>query len=102
MYPDGTTVITMSSFLEGASNVTPIPLTAEILEKNGFKKEAKRLWSLYDGVSIDASFTLGEVVEDGQLIVFRCSPFKVKYIHELQHAIRLCGLEDLANDFKIN
>ncbi|MBQ0088527.1 MAG: hypothetical protein KBT27_04250 [Prevotellaceae bacterium] len=26
---------------------------------------------------------------------------QIKYVHELQHALRLCGLNDLADNFKI-
>lgn len=32
-------------------------------------------------------------------IIFQCG--NIKYVHELQHALKLCGLNDLANNFKI-
>lgn len=75
------------------SEVRPIPLTPEILEKNGFElsvdfgnvyslKESQRFWAVYvsEGVyalscqSIDSTFA------------------NIRYVHELQHALRLCGI----------
>jgi hypothetical protein len=69
------------------SELEPIPLTPEILEKNGFIKE--RLYChgtplqycvLVDGLWIDIS---GENYFEG----------KLEYVHQLQHTIRLCGIE---------
>ena len=46
----------------------PIPLTPEILEKNGFKR----------------------VIPSERTKVYLTH---IKYVHELQHALRLCGIE---------
>ena len=32
---------------------------------------------------------------------FTIVAFSFKYVHELQHLLRLCGLDDLADNFKI-
>ena len=32
-------------------------------------------------------------------IIFQCG--NIKYVHELQHALKLCGLYNLANNFKV-
>lgn len=77
--------------------VKPIPLTPEILEKNGFVKQA------YDGwlINEDNSRRLIEYRTDyfdGFLIInYTKKPFskisiKLKHVHELQHALRLCGI----------
>ena len=77
--------------------LTPIPLTPEILEKNGFVKQA------YDGWLISENNGRGLIEYrtdyfDGLLrINYAEEPFskltiKVKYFHELQHALRLCGI----------
>ena len=77
--------------------LTPVPLTSEILEKNGFVKQA------YDGwlISENDGRRLIEYRTDyfdGLLIInYAEEPFskltiKVKYVHELQHALRLCGI----------
>lgn len=70
--------------------VKPIPLTAEILEKNGFKKELSednihyRFVLIYDGVRFSLLYARS---------VFQwLGPLDFKFVHELQHALRLCGI----------
>ena len=82
---------------ERLTNIEPIPLTPEILKKNGFVKQA------YDGwlISVDNGRRQIEYRTDcckGLLrIEHNKKPFsklmiKVKYVHELQHALRLCNI----------
>lgn len=77
---------------------SPIPLTGEILEKNGFVKQD------YDGWVISEKFGRRFISYrtdyfDGLLkILYAEEPFcdlclKIKYVHELQHALRLCNIE---------
>ena len=73
------------------TEIEPIPLTPEILEKNGFTKEL-------DDDSIHCRYTL---IADGirfslkyALSVFQwLGPLDFKYVHELQHALRFCGIK---------
>lgn len=65
----------------------PFPLTPEILEKNGFAVESRdchgeplQYCELVDGLWIDIS---GENFFEG----------KLEYVHQLQHALRLCEIE---------
>jgi hypothetical protein len=83
-------------------DIRPIPLTEEILVKNGFKKqEDVNEWSYYkskDGKgqymilwSMDYNYLeIGSYTEEfgefNRLGVMR-------YVHQLQHALRLCGVE---------
>ena len=76
------------------AGVEPIPLTPEILEKN-FEKKA--LWGIYDDYY---DFTIREW--NGMFIVnyHYCEiPMPdtqivgISYVHELQHALRMCGIE---------
>ena len=76
------------------SLLRPIPLTPEILEKN-FEKKA--LWGIYDDYY---DFTIREW--DGMFIVnyHYCEiPMPdtqivgISWVHELQHALKLCGIE---------
>jgi hypothetical protein len=66
--------------------IAPIPLTAKILEKNGFK---------FDG----EIYKLGDyqlVIEYRGGLFFGwalCCRKQLNYIHELQHAMKLCGIE---------
>lgn len=77
-------------------NIFPIPLTKEILEKNGFKYKEKEL-GLY-GVTTAPHYVRNgvpfEVFCDGNpfAIWFR-DPVNIKYVHQLQHALRLCGIK---------
>lgn len=81
---------------EKIENIEPIPLTAEILEKNGFKE------SKYGEMILDEEEELGTseiylVLEpnydnayywwtvNNELIT------KIKSVHELQHVLNLCG-----------
>ena len=80
----------------GRDEIKPIPLTTEILERNG--------WSYNDE---DAKFAAGtwsggglilQQTDDGFMIVVTSdyddedtnhTPFILRYVHELQHALRL-------------
>lgn len=82
---------------EHIDNIKPIPLTPEILERNGFVKQA------YDGWLISEN-NGRRLIEyhtdsfDGLLIInYAEEPYpkisiKLMYVHELQHALRLCGI----------
>lgn len=70
--------------------VQPIPLTPEILEKNGFIKHSKwDEWVHYTNL-IFIDFTL-LVDEDGFHLDIPNA--RINYVHELQHALRLCGVK---------
>lgn len=77
------------------NEIEPIHLTPEILEKNGFYREGcASYWHEGDH---DASI-LHWSKDKNQLIVGSpCDDYMVKmnvrYIHELQHAFRLAGIE---------
>jgi len=77
-------------------DIVPIPLTADILENNGFEKDVRNenyyKWNWYileDNASYD--------METGKVRLFKssnltfCHP--IGYVHELQHALRLCEID---------
>ena len=73
----------------------PIPITTEILKKNGFKREGgASYW--HEG---DRSACILHWSKDKEQLVVGslCDDYMVKmnvrYVHELQHALRLCGIE---------
>lgn len=77
------------------SEVKPIPITPDILEKNGWIKDGY-FYRAKDGSYIQ----LGQLFEHA---TFSCekyginrevftSPSMLKYVHQLQHALRLCGI----------
>lgn len=86
-------------------NIFPIPLTKEILEKNGFKSQllknhletvyayqdvseavANDLYALW--LHQDGSFYLLLRVNGKDMV-----RIDVRYVHQLQHALRLCGIK---------
>ena len=82
------------------NDIVPIPLTPEILEKNGFENvgqdvyqiEERPFWVWWEsdrrrlGVDVDESSQIEE--NFGEVL-----RLPVVYVHELQHAIRLCQIE---------
>lgn len=69
----------------------PVPLTAEILEKNGFERSEVFVEWKYENDNvymIYKPFPYLKIQMEECIIAFPC-----KYIHQLQHALRLCGIE---------
>lgn len=84
---------------------TPIPLTPEILEKNGFVFDCG-FWTIanprYNNVIMVTYYSIGDNVADTFLGHWAFNEnYAIDYVHQLQHALRLCGLNELANNFKI-
>lgn len=79
------------------SEIEPIPLTPEILEKN-FKEYLPGINLMYQlkgpyfAMNEEGNqWVFGLVKEDGEKSC-RYPLVKITYVHELQHAIRLCGI----------
>ena len=78
------------------SELEPIPLTPKILEKNGFKyKEGET--GMY-GVTTAPHYICDgvpfEVFCDGEpFAIWFKEPINIKFVHQFQHALRLCGIE---------
>ena len=94
-------------------SISPIPLTPEILEKNGwyhgkfdgsYGRKAMRLDGPYkdklpDGVDNALSFAQWSIDEKFEYHLLDVYLWKgsvhlwIEYVHELQHIFRLCGIE---------
>lgn len=72
-------------------DVYPIIIDESIFIQNNFNPEIVSWWR----PKVEDFFKIAIMNNDTSL----CS--KVKYVHELQHALRLCGLSELANNLKI-
>ena len=106
--------------------IEPIPLTPEILEKNGWHfsvvtkvPTGEDGYWVYEegGIELLLHFPIRPIAgllrisnKSGLLRIFdkwlirRMPDFMWKdtlYVHELQHALRLCGLNELADNFKV-
>lgn len=80
----------------------PIPLTAELLEKNGFRQAGEfRKGYGYDFPSQYYDNMIYLRTTTGIWNIQCAELIDIKYVHELQHTLRLCGLDELANNFKI-
>ena len=81
-------------FIAGEKYFDPIPLTAEILKKNGFSEDIDGGFSNFTPYRIFLVCPESEIVfpYDGWV------GLNIKYVHELQHALRLCGLNELADN----
>lgn len=78
--------------------IQPIPLTSEILEKNGFSGEGYNM-----GVIGFHTDPIPEVKDGYEVFIWKDMCLEIKhgfthlkrytfYVHELQHALRLCGI----------
>lgn len=83
----------------------PIPLTEEILKANGFTTKTTDYSHIEIGNKIIISFHFGKTLritdynkgfEVGHVVK------EIWHVHDLQHALRLCGLNDIADNFKVN
>lgn len=79
-----------------ADLLRPIPLTPEILEKDGFKKDErdenfyKWNWSVIDDcISYDKETGMVRIFNTSGLVFVKI----LSYLHELQHALRLCKID---------
>ena len=86
------------------SELEPIPLTPEILEKNGFRKSVSPPGihaKCYEIDNKDEKYclTIANYNKYKRLLLdidsedSECFNIKCDYVHQLQHALRLCGIE---------
>ena len=83
--------------------VTPIPLTREILEKNGWKiaGTSKKKYYWHEGILFclpmcEFEYSNGRNVSLDKLFsddFFDTINMRLLFVHELQHALKLCGIE---------
>lgn len=82
-------------------SVDPIPLTDGVLKANGFRKSIEEgTYYFPEGYKAhERGYAIEN--EDGLWYITEHNLMPFVYVHELQHALRLCGLNDLADNFKI-
>ena len=72
-------------------NIFPIPITPEILEANGFTRSKVFVeWKYEDDNTyiLWKPFPWIKIEMEDHTVMFPC-----EYVHELQHALRLCGID---------
>ena len=89
--------------------VKPIPLTAEILEKDGWERDIDKEWK-YNNSRILPHYCYQWEKQNVKIEMYAgLEGFTISLIigrrfyavHELQHVLRLYGLDELADNFKI-
>ncbi len=73
--------------------VEPIPLTPEILEKNGLASNSFCCCHFEEDEYMALEIS---VEEDGIYWTINCDEYgimKLEYVHQLQHALKLCGID---------
>ena len=100
---------TYAEYLIDERKLEPINLTSTILDKNAdwsicnywqIRQEVPFIWiRFYDDLNAGSTGPLWRVIIDDSTgdHLFR----HIKHVHQLQHALRLMGLTDLADNFKI-
>ena len=82
--------------------VKPIPLTTKILEENDFWEDEddiryhneSEMW-----VHTDVDLTIEKF--EGRLQCYEIPDMQFNYVHQIQQALRLCRLNELADNFKV-
>ena len=95
-------------FLGGAEGlIRPVPITPEILEKNDIKKRRDE-YAVFGWEGMKQWYVTLEDFKPQYDFWFITSSDRdlnirgqIRYVHQLQHALRLCGLNELANNFKV-
>jgi hypothetical protein len=91
-------------FFIDIADVKPITLTLEILERNRFELRDGFLYHRIDDKPHHYDFKLkngGVFTSEGYTLECGIYHLTIRYVHELQNALRLCGLNDLSDDFKL-
>lgn len=105
--PNGLSLTKVCSIgLDNTSWLHPIPLTEEILKENGWTEfyyghfEDENHRHFHRGFDRRLELSL---IKGGNCFCTNFSLGRIDfyYVHELQHALRLCGLDELANNFKV-
>lgn len=86
------------------SSLKPILITPEILEKNGFKNVNTQRYDLEDpivGYHINVN-PKRKFIHINSCFMGNCNLYPTDInVHTFQHALRLCGLGNLADNFQV-
>ena len=91
-------------FFIDIADIKPIPLTSEILERNGFELRNGFFYHRIDDKPHHYDFKLengGVFTSEGYTLQCCIYHLTIRYVHELQHALRLCRLDELADNIKL-
>lgn len=100
---EGRILSTNGIFSRPIDTIIPIPLTEEILKANGWRYDyIYKIWIYEDEDKMDFCVKIDEI-RGISVSLYKDYPIIfIKNVHELQHALRLCGRNDIADNFKAN
>lgn len=95
IYGDTERIIAESSSGYGVTchldHFTPIPITPEMLEANGFLQNGKRFYTRELSIILERGLDVWTIILDGMEYTYDVCI--IKYVHQLQHALRLAGVD---------
>lgn len=87
-------------FVRSLVTFEPIPLTPELLKKNDILYEKQSFYYVIeDDKDLECTYYIQQILQGDWVIgvdigAYDCSVFaRIKYIHELQHALKLCRID---------
>ena len=99
-YPLQVTKDTFKLSDEDISNFQSISITKEVLEKNDILYEKQSYYYvLEDNKDLECTYYIQQVLQGDWVVgvdigAYDCSVFaRIQYVHELQHALKLCGID---------
>lgn len=104
IHGEATVCFVGNNYMADMDEIEPIPLTQEILEKNGFTKSTPppgihaKCYEL-DNKKYKYNLTIADYNKYKRLLLnvdsedSECFNIKCDYVHELQHALRLCRIK---------
>lgn len=88
--------------------IEPIPLTKKLLTLNRYEYDEQMNAMIFRFDSVETYIHIEYVFGINRIRVsvdkYRCGyaiDTEIRYVHELQNALRLCGLNELADNFKV-
>ena len=73
------------------SEIRGVPITAEVLEKNGFWHNGNK-WYTPELFTLERGLDYWDIVIACACGEYVCEVYTIKYVHQLQHALRLAGV----------
>ena len=92
--------IVLSGCVGRLDEVRPVPLTEKILENNGATRYGAKYANLQQWV-LKFGDKRKTIMQDVLHEEWCANDVWFKYVHELQHILRLIGINDLADNFKV-
>ncbi len=89
-------------FFSHSDYTDPIPLTREIMEANGAQETEQQNTLVFTDFIGRTALRVKLYGRKGCSVILGGIYYKLLYVHEFQHVLRLCGFDEFANNFKLH